>query len=84
MDGTVKTQNVIIAGRGVLTSIFYEDPLYCLPSFFQNFDHSLPLPCCLQPLPSLLFLLSCFFGCMGDRPIFDVLFYLMTLWIYTC
>ena len=35
--------------------------------------------------PSLLFfLLSSFFGWMGDRATFDMLFYLAIIWIYTC
>ena len=37
-----------------------------------------PLPCHLQPLPPLFFLLPCFFGRVGDHATFDVLFYLMT------
>ena len=51
-------------------------PLYCLPPlpFFQF---------CPTP-PPLLFLLSCFFGWMSDHATFDVLFYLMITWIYTC
>ena len=43
-----------------------------------------PLPCHLQPPPPLLLLLLCFFGWMGDHATFDVLFYLMIIWIYTC
>ena len=43
-----------------------------------------PLPCHLQPPPQLFFLLSCFFGWMGDHATFDVLFYLIIIWIYTC
>ena len=31
---------------------------------------------------SLVFLLLCFFGGMGT--LFDVLFYLMIIWVYTC
>ena len=47
--------------------------------------HSCPipspsLPCHLQPRPQLFFLLSCFFGWMGDHATFDVLFYLMIIW----
>ena len=38
------------------------------------------LPCHLQPRPQLFFLLSCFFGWMGDHATFDVLFYLMIIW----
>ena len=43
-----------------------------------------PLPCCLQPSPSLLFLMSCFFEWMGDLSTFNVLLHLMILWIYKC
>ena len=51
---------------------------YPLPAF-SNFVHSSPpLPCHLQPQPPLFFLLSCFFGWMGDQATFDV------PWIYTC
>ena len=41
------------------------------------------LPATLTPTV-MLFLLPCFFGWMGDCAKFDVLFYLMILWIYTC
>ena len=65
---------------GFLTPMFYEDPpLYCLlPPFFKIFPSS--------PLPHLHYSFSlspCFFDCMGDSSIFDVLFCLM-IWIYTC
>ena len=73
--------------QGVITPLFYEEPLYCLPHppFFFKFCPcpSPPLPCHLQPPPHLFFLLSCFFGWMGDHTTFDVLFYLMIIWIYT-
>ena len=47
-----------IVGRGVLTLLFKEDPLYCLPPF-SNFVKSLlpQLRCHLQSPPSLFFLL---------------------------
>ena len=72
----------------VLTLPFYEDPpLCCLPPhpFFRFCQHtpSPPLPCHLQPPPPLFFLLSCFYGWMGYHATFDVLFYLMIIWIYT-
>ena len=38
----------------------------------------------LQPLPQLLFFISCFFDWLGDRATFDVLFHLMILWICKC
>ena len=57
--------------------------LYCLPtpSFFKFCPIPSPqLTCHLQPPPQLFFLLSCFFGWMGDHTTFDVLFYLMIYW----
>ena len=60
-------------------------PLYIVYPPFSNFlQFYLPLPCRLQALPPLLTLLSCFFGRMSDRATFDVLFYLMISWMYTC
>ena len=38
--------------------------------------------CCFQPSPLLL--LSCFIDWMGGHATFDLLFPLMTLWIYKC
>ena len=70
-----------IVGRGVLTPpppLFYEDPLlyYLAPHYpFLNFVQPHPLPCHLQFPPLLLFLLSCFFGRLGDRATFGVLFH---------
>ena len=65
-----------IVGRGFLTPYFMKTPYIAYHSFFTfcATPH--------QPPPSLLFLLPCFFGWMRDRATFDVLFYLMTLWIY--
>ena len=76
-----------MVGRVVLTFLFYEDPPILLTSFFSQILSTTPpapLPCHLQPLPTLLFLLSYLFGWMGDLTLSDVLFYLMLLWIYTC
>ena len=73
----------VIVGRGVLTPLFYEDPPNIAYPLFFKFAQ-LPLPCCPQAPPPLLILLSCFFGWMGGRATFDVLFYLMTSWMYTC
>ena len=58
--------------------LFYEDPIAYSP-FFKFWPVLLHH---LQPPALLLFLLSCFFYWMGDRATFDVLFYLMILWIY--
>ena len=69
----------LIVGRGVLTPLFYEAPLYCLPHPLPFFKFcSCPPLCHRQPAPPLLFLLSCFFAQMGDCTTFDVLFCLMT------
>ena len=70
--------------------LFYEDPPYIayLPPPFSNFVHHsfihphLPLSCQSNPYSQLFFLSSCFFGWMGDHT-FNVLFYLMIIWIYT-
>ena len=61
-------------------------PLYCLLSLFQILSNLPPpwLPCHLQPSPPLFFLLSFFFGWIGDHATFDVLFCVMIIWIYTC
>ena len=55
------------------------------PPFFSNFNH-LPAPTSQHfqsPLP-LLFLFFSFFGWMGDHATFDVLFYMMIMWICSC
>ena len=68
---------------GAKSPVFYEDPLYCLPSLFQILANLPALPCHLQPPPPL-FWLPCFFGRMGDHITLDVLFYLTITWIDTC
>ena len=67
--------------------LFYEDPLILpIPTFFKfcpthpHFIATSNSP----PPPPLFFLLSCFFGWIGDHATFDVLFYLMIIWVYTC
>ena len=47
-------------------------PLYCIALFFK-FCPSLTLPRCLQPSLTLLFLLSSFFGWMGNHATWDAL-----------
>ena len=73
-----------IVGRGFLTphSVIRISPFISHPTphpqpLFKIFPHFLQLP------PPLLFLLPCFFDWMGDCTTFDVLFYLLILWIYT-
>ena len=51
--------NAIVV-RGVLTPLFYEKLLYCLPFLFQILSHTLPhpFPSCLQPhifTPAVIF-----------------------------
>ena len=83
---------LFIVGREVLTPLFYEDlpilPTPAPPSFKFYLTPQPPLfprlSSRLQPSCPLLFLLSCFFDWMGDRPTFDVPFYLKILGICTC
>ena len=75
------SRSLYIVGRGVLTPYFVKTLLYCLPIFFFQFC---PPHCHLQPLSPLFFLLSCFFGWMSGLTKFDVLFYLMIIWMYKC
>ena len=63
----------------VPNTLYVMNPLYSLPHLLKVSSN--PLPCSLQPSPPLLFWMSYFFDCMGDLA-FDVLFYLMILWIY--
>ena len=72
-----------IVGRGDITPYFIKTLLYYLRLIFQILSNPL-FPVRLQPPRPLLILLSCFFGWMGDRATFDVLFYLMIPWIYRC
>ena len=87
----------LIVGRGVVTPYFMKAPPYItyilhpilhpiLPILppFSNLSTPPHPYCCLRPLPQLLFRLSSFFGYMVDPNTFDVLLYLMLLWIYTC
>ena len=81
-------KSLYIVGRGVLIRQFYEDPTLISrtspPFFFQILANPTPpppppLPCHLQPPPQRFFLLSCFFGWMGDHVTFDKLLYLMNM-----
>ena len=89
--GVVHTvKSLCLVGRGVLSPYFMKTPPYIayLPPPFSNFVHHsfihshLPLSCHSNPYSQLFFLSSCFFGWMGDHT-FNVLFYLMIIWIYT-
>ena len=64
-----------IVGRGVLTPLFCEDALILPTSFFKF----CPLPPSLSPPNPTP---TAFFGWIGDCATFDVLFYLIILWIY--
>ena len=91
-----KTAIWLIVGRGVVTPYFMKAPPYItyilhpilhpiLPILPPFSNLSTPHPNCrLQTLPQMLFQLSSFFGYMVDPNTFDVLLYLMLLWIYTC
>ena len=73
----------------VLILLFYEDtPPSILPAptpLFQILStHTHPHFPVTSNLCPQFFLLSCFFGWVDDHPTFDVLFYLMIIWIYTC
>ena len=67
---------MFLVGRGVLTPYFMKTH-HCIA---YPLPPSLSLP---TPTPLLFLFSSCFFGWMGGRATFDVLFYLI-LWIYTC
>ena len=64
---------------------FMKDPYidFAYTPFYKFCPTLSPFPCHLQLPPPLFLMLSCFFGWMGDCTTFDVLFYLMLLWIYT-
>ena len=65
-----------IGGGGVGFMKYEDSPILLTPLLFQILsNHLSPTPCHLQPPPQLFFLLSCFFGWMGDHASFDVLFY---------
>ena len=74
----------VIVGRGVLTPL-WRPPYMAYPPPFSNVAQPPPpFPVASNPQPQCSFCLSCFFGWMGDCITFDVLFYLIILWIYTC
>ena len=73
-----------IRTRGLLFLEVDQYSISCHATSFFKFC-SLPSLSYQLQLPSpQLFLLSCFFGWMCDGTTFDVLFYLMKLWNYTC
>ena len=69
--------------RGAYPLTLWRQPLYCLPPF-SNFVQHPPFSITSNPQPPLLFLLPFFFGWMGDHVTYDIQFYLMIIWIYTC
>ena len=73
-----KCFSILSRGFLFLISHFRKTPLILATPFFSNFVHT-PIASILQPPPPLLFLLSCFFGWMGDRPTFDVLLHMLSL-----
>ena len=74
-----------VNSRGFLTPYFMKTTyLYCLPTFIIFWPPLPPNIHCKIPSSTLLFLLPWFFDWMGDHTTSDVLFYLMTLWLYTC
>ena len=89
--GVVHTvKSLCLVGRGVLSPYFMKTspilptslPLFQILSTTPSSTPHLPLSCHSNPYSQLFFLSSCFFGWMGDHT-FNVLFYLMIIWIYT-
>ena len=76
----------IIVARGVLTTLFYEEPPILPNPPFQILSNPPPSFCVASnPQRPLFFLLSCFFGWMSDCTTVMCYFaVLMILWIYTC
>ena len=74
-SGFTEKLGSFIIGRWVLTLPILWRPSYIAHHLFQSLSN-LQLP--------LLILLSCLFHWMGDHATFDILFYLIILWIYKC
>lgn len=80
-NNNINFNNSAIVDRRFLTPLFYEDPPILPTPPFLNLFHLTPLP---SALLLLLILLPCCFSWMVDHDTFDMLFYLMIFWIYTC
>ena len=60
-------------------------PIYCLLPFFQILSPPPPpFPVISNPNSHCSFCCPVFFGWMGDHTTFNVLFYVMMIWTYTC
>ena len=77
-------ESLYVTDRGVLTLLLYEDSPYIASPPFSNFVQHPLFSITSNPQPPLLFLLPFFFGWMGDHVTYDIQFYLMIIWIYTC
>ena len=77
MDRLEYSENLVRSHswQKVPNPLFYQNSAY--PTFFKLSNAPFPPP-------PLLFLLHSFTGSLGDHTKFDILFYLMILWIYTC
>ena len=81
MTKSDKNQTRFIVGRGFLTPLYFmKTLLYCIPPpFFQILSKPPSFPVTSNPHSH-----CSFFGWICDTATFDVLVYLMILWIYTC
>ena len=76
VDSRINCKLISYSWQSVPNPLFSENLLFT--------DHAPLLKFCPAPFPTfipLLFLFLRFFSCMGDYATFDVLFYLMILWI---
>ena len=86
--GTGMGGGVLMGDGEFLKSLFYfmkpPFPLYCLLPFFQILSTPPPFPVISNPNSHCSFCCPVFFGWMGDHTTFNVLFYVMMIWTYTC
>ena len=87
--GTGMGGGLVFNGRwGIfkVSPLFYEAPLsHILPTtLFSNFVHPPPFPVISNPNSHCSFCCPVFCGWMGDHTTFNVLFYVMMIWTYTC
>ena len=76
----------------MLTSYFMKTTLYCLSCLFKTLStppppprpNHFPVPVTSNPHPHCSFCCPLFFGWMGYYATFDMLFYLIIIWIYIC